>query len=77
MQTNKDMTPITMGPDVHEWDAVFDAYRRSLDGAEPQWFTVSWLFAECYMYRRVAEIFGNRLPLCVMTKSSRVYNLEP
>ena len=55
MQTNKEMLPIGTGPDVMEWTSVFEAYRKKL-GHEPHWFEVSWLFFECYMYRKVIEI---------------------
>lgn len=56
MQTSKPMVPIKVGVDVKEWAMVFDAYRSQLQGEEPQWFSVSWLFAECYMYRKIAEV---------------------
>lgn len=55
MQTDKPMVPITSGPDVQQWNAVFAVYRKELQGAEPSWFTVSWLFAECFMYRKIAD----------------------
>ena len=60
MQTSKPMIPIEFGVDVKEWSQVFDAYRSQLQGEEPQWFAVSWLFAECYMYRKIAEILQTR-----------------
>ena len=60
LQTNKPMDPIEVGEDVNEWTTVFARYRDNLKGNEPQWFTVSWLFAECYMYRKIAEIFQKR-----------------
>lgn len=60
MQTSKPMVPIKVGVDVKEWAMVFDAYRSQLQGEEPQWFSVSWLFAECYMYRKIAEVLHTR-----------------
>ena len=60
MQTNKPMTPLQSGLDVQEWSTVFDVYRKALEGTEPQWFKVSWLFAECYMYRRIQEMLQTR-----------------
>lgn len=39
---------------------MFDAYRKRLQGEEPKWYTVSWLFAECYMYRKINEILRGR-----------------
>ena len=60
LQTNKAMAPIQHGADIKDWGDVFKTYRDNLKGEEPQWFSVSWLFAECYMYRRIAEIFQTR-----------------
>lgn len=59
MQTDKAMVPITCGPDVELWSAVFAVYRKEL-GKEPSWFSVSWLFSECFMYRKIAEIIQRR-----------------
>lgn len=56
MQTDKPMTPIISGKDVDAWIAVFTVYQQELQGTEPTWFTVSWLFAECYMYRKIFDI---------------------
>jgi hypothetical protein len=58
MQTNKSMLPITTGDDVGPWGEAMDAYREELQG-EPVWYGVSWLFFECYMYRKVMEIIRN------------------
>jgi hypothetical protein len=60
MQTDKPMQPITCGPDVQQWNEVFEVYRKELGGAEPTWFSVSWLFAECFMYRKIADIIQSR-----------------
>ncbi len=62
METNKEMTPILSGEDLEAWNTVFEHYRqtRRMQGKAPQWFTVSWLFAECYMYRRIYEILQGR-----------------
>lgn len=57
------MVPITCGPDVQQWNAVFAVYRNELQGAEPSWFTVSWLFAECFMYRKIADFIKRRYVL--------------
>ena len=67
MQTDKVMVPISHGLDVQQWNAVFDVYRKDL-GAEPSWFSVSWLFAECYMYRKISDIIQSRhiIILCVI-----------
>ncbi len=62
MQTNKEMPAIQSGQDLKAWNAVFERYGqiRRMQGKKPQWFTVSWLFAECYMYRRIYEILQGR-----------------
>lgn len=64
MQTDKSMVPITCGPDVQQWNAVFAVYRKELQGAEPSWFAVSWLFAECFMYRKIADFIKRRYDNC-------------
>ena len=63
MQTDKAMEPIARGPDVQQWNSVFEVYRKELSGKEPTWFSVSWLFAECFMYRKIAEIIQTRQAL--------------
>lgn len=61
MQTDKPMVAIRTGPDVQQWNAVFQVYKKELEGADPTWFSVSWLFAECYMYRKIADVIQSRL----------------
>ena len=58
--TDKPMEPVIVGDDLKEWDSVFDTYRKKFKGENPKWFSVSWLFAECFMYRKIAQIFRNR-----------------
>lgn len=60
LQTDKTMEPIRSGRDLEEWDSVFARYREKFKGENPNWFAVSWLFAECFMYRKVVEILGDR-----------------
>lgn len=55
MQTDKEMVPITSGRDTQLWERAFEAYRDKL-GEAPHWFSTSWMFFECYMYRKVIEI---------------------
>ena len=59
LETNKPIVPIKHGEDAKEWATAHDTYRQHL-GGDPLWYRVSWLFAECYMYRRIAEIFQTR-----------------
>ena len=60
LETDKAMVPIAVGPDVEEWKATFDAYSKCQGREEPKWYEVSWLFAECFMYRKTAEILNSR-----------------
>lgn len=60
LQTDKPMEPIESGEDLKAWSLVFDRYRSKFGGENPKWFSVSWLFAECYMYRKIVEILRNR-----------------
>ncbi len=60
LQTNKTMEPITHGNDMGEWKAVFEVYQNKFKGENPAWFAVSWLFAECFMYRKIVEMLRER-----------------
>ena len=60
LQTDKPMEPIENGPDRKVWLMVFERYREKFKGENPKWFSVSWLFAECYMYRKIVEILRSR-----------------
>lgn len=53
LQTNKPMTPFTS--DLPE-TSIWNDFLKEL-GSEPCWFDVCWLYAECYLYRRMREIF--------------------
>ena len=59
LETNKAIVPIKHGEDAKEWATAYETYQQHL-GSDPLWYRVSWLFAECYMYRRIAEIFQTR-----------------
>ncbi|KAF9573819.1 hypothetical protein EC968_007890 [Mortierella alpina] len=54
LQRDKPFRPLTdTRPDVTEWNqALADNYGNS------SWFKASWLFAECYLYRRIKEAFA-------------------
>lgn len=60
LETDKPMEPIMTGADLREWDIVFNRYRQKFNGENPKWFAVSWLFAECFMYRKIVEIIRGR-----------------
>jgi hypothetical protein len=60
MLTNKPFKVLTSdGPDIPLWNTYFEKESEK-EGAEPRWFHTSWLYAECYMYRRVHEAFELR-----------------
>ncbi|KAF2142824.1 uncharacterized protein K452DRAFT_248354 [Aplosporella prunicola CBS 121167] len=54
LQHDRQLTPL---PDVGEPDIA--GYNKELEqlGA-PKWFNVPWLYAECYLYRRVSTLFS-------------------
>ncbi|KAF9944190.1 hypothetical protein BGZ65_012471, partial [Modicella reniformis] len=54
LQRDKPFRPLKDDlPDVNEWNqALSDYYATS------SWFKASWLFAECYLYRRIKELFA-------------------
>ncbi|XP_021931470.1 protein-glutamate O-methyltransferase-like isoform X2 [Zootermopsis nevadensis] len=55
--TDKPFKAITSdGPDVSSWNAYY-MKENEREGSEPRWFHTSWLYAECYMYRRIHEAF--------------------
>jgi len=58
--TNKPMEPVVHGDDIELWETVFNKYREKFSGENPKWFSVSWLFAECYMYRKMMEVIRQR-----------------
>ena len=60
LETDKPMEAIAHGDDIKEWAAVFDVYRSKFKGENPKWFAVSWLFAECFMYRKMVETIRER-----------------
>ena len=61
MQTDKPFEPLSDGrPDCITWNACQEI-------TEPKtWFRASWLFSECYLYRKINEIlsgFKGTVPL--------------
>lgn len=57
VQTNKPFEVLTSdGPDISSWNTYYERERERA-GEEPRWFHTSWLYAECYMYRRIHEVF--------------------
>ncbi|KAL1457622.1 hypothetical protein WDU94_007830 [Cyamophila willieti] len=57
LQTNKPLTKIESGGEGAEhYNHLIDE-KTKLNGEEPTWFYSEWLFAECYLYRRLRETF--------------------
>jgi len=54
LQHNRKLTPLLDDgqPDIESYNDELE--KRS----NPQWHDVSWLYAECYLYRRLATIFA-------------------
>lgn len=55
LQTNKPFSEIT---DEREDQTVWNEYlqrRAATEGETPRWFNTSWMYSECYAYRRLLE----------------------
>ncbi|OZJ04247.1 hypothetical protein BZG36_02481 [Bifiguratus adelaidae] len=54
IQRDKELRPIQEDGygDVAQWNQLLETYFKG-----KTWFTASWLFTECYMYRRIREVF--------------------
>ena len=71
--TDKTMECLKTGEDLKEWDMVFASYKEKFKGEGPKWFAVSWLFAECFMYRKIVAILKSRYINYTMTPSLCCY----
>jgi len=62
MQTNKVILPLE---DSQENTKVWNEYleREKAGGNGTSWFTATWMWVECYMYRRIQETFTQVSPL--------------
>ncbi|TAQ86949.1 hypothetical protein B7494_g4727 [Chlorociboria aeruginascens] len=57
MQHDRKLTPI---PDDGQPD--IEGYNQELEErGNPSWFNVAWLYAECYLYRRIAAYFARSI----------------
>ncbi|KAG8194117.1 hypothetical protein JTE90_003056 [Oedothorax gibbosus] len=57
MVTNKLIKPLVSdGPDVDQWNDYLNK-QEEIYGFQPAWFESSWLYAECYFYRRIKQAF--------------------
>ena len=58
MLTNKPLSEISDGGgDCAVWNAYLNQARVADEGTDPRWFETSWLYAECYAYRRMLTAF--------------------
>ncbi|XP_067900555.1 damage-control phosphatase ARMT1 isoform X1 [Heterodontus francisci] len=66
LQTDKPALPLTDGlPDAGLWNEYLEQQQARLDTDEnPSWFKSSWLYMECYMYRRIQESLQLNPPMC-------------
>lgn len=64
VQTNKVLTILEDDQkDVQLWNAYLDADSKvqQMDGGHvPSWFQSSWLYVECYFYRRIMSAIALR-----------------
>lgn len=56
LQTDKSFTTLSYGDDKHIWNDYLNHVTLLL-GKTPTWFSTTWLYAECYMYRRIYQSF--------------------
>lgn len=58
LQTNKPFQVLTSDySDTKVWNDLLKREEIVKGNEEVTWFNVSWLYAECYLYRRMREIF--------------------
>ncbi|KAF2766808.1 DUF89-domain-containing protein [Teratosphaeria nubilosa] len=54
LQHDRQLTPL-----IDDGQPDIAAYNKELEQrGNPKWFDVSWLYAECYLYRRMATLFS-------------------
>ncbi|XP_059842320.1 damage-control phosphatase ARMT1 [Hypanus sabinus] len=66
LQTDKPALPLTDElPDVPQWNKYLEQQQARLGTEEnTSWFKASWLYMECYMYRRIHEALQLNPPIC-------------
>ena len=58
LQTDKTIKALESDySDTKEWNEILKREENSHPNEEVTWFNISWLYAECYLYRRMREIF--------------------
>lgn len=58
LMTNKPLEPMQVesSPDYHQWTEALKEEEHRVSPRELTWFTGSWLFVECYGYRKIVDI---------------------
>lgn len=57
VQTNKVLTPLNPSTkDADKWNNILSLEKEKL-GKDPTWFECTFLFSDCYFFRRIAELF--------------------
>ncbi|KAK0093970.1 hypothetical protein PV326_012205 [Microctonus aethiopoides] len=61
LMTNKPLNLLNLTNSEKDRDAaIWNKYIKNIEdtsGAPPTWYNAVWLFSECYMYRRISQIF--------------------
>lgn len=58
LQTAKTFLPFTTGPDAELWNTELENRRAKSESLN--YYESDWLFAECYLYRRIHESFATK-----------------
>ncbi|KAG8224895.1 hypothetical protein J437_LFUL004635 [Ladona fulva] len=58
IQTNKPLTPLNDISKCSEiWNRLLNTEKEKLNGKDPVWFECTFLFCDCYFFRRLIEVF--------------------
>ena len=56
VQTDKAVLPLqSQAADVDVWNAELAVQTQSSQGRAPTWYSATWLYLECYMYRAIND----------------------
>ncbi|XP_076463894.1 damage-control phosphatase ARMT1-like [Babylonia areolata] len=69
VQTDKPIAPLESdAPDVAMWNAELAQQTELRQGVPPTWYSATWLYVECYMYRALQDYVA-------LTKNLKTYDL--
>jgi hypothetical protein len=61
LQTNKPIRPLESdAPDAEIWNKELERQTAANGGEPPKWYTGTWLYVECYMYRAIQDYIAHR-----------------